>query len=498
MATTTYRDTNHNPEYDERSSRQLQRDIDETRHQMDETLEEIGERLHPKHLLDAALDMFRSSDVSSERRREYTRQARDAGQQVVAKIKEHPLPTMLVGAGLAWLLFEELNQEDPETRRARRVREMRAHWDDIPEYSGSFVDARTGEPYDDSYGAKWKGAAAWSDEYEWEGDEQERESWSNRATRTLSELKSSLGDTSSSARHKIQATAAKLMSLSGRKRRDLHEQWANLREHSGSFVDARTGEPYSSAYGREFRDLTACDFAATHEWSSEDETSWSEKAQHVLEDIQQTLSDTGRSATHTLKALAGHIGDFVGSTRDMAAHYGTRARHQGGRLRSGSRHAAGRMQHQLQDGYARGRDQFSRAIDESPLAVGAAFLGLGLIAGLIFPSTRREDEWMGESSDELKQRAIDSGKEAVQRGQQVAAATAEAAADQMEKEGLTPHQLAEKARKVAAEVKQEVQETVREETGSTEDLKGKITDVAQRAKDAAQQEARKQKEEMQR
>ena len=48
------------PPYDHASSDEIRRDIDRTRHEMDHTLEELETRLHPRHLLDDVLDLFRS------------------------------------------------------------------------------------------------------------------------------------------------------------------------------------------------------------------------------------------------------------------------------------------------------------------------------------------------------------------------------------------------------------------------------------------------------
>lgn len=445
-----------------RSSRELERDIERTRHQMDETLDQIGERLHPKHLLDEVLDLFRSGDHGSAKRDRYIQQARSSGKQIAHKIRQHPVPALLAGAGLAWLIYEELMGEDEEDLDTARAR-MRAQWDDIPEHSGSFVDARTGEPYDESYGEEWKGVAPWSEGYEWSGEDEA--TWSQRAGATLEDLKHRLADSSLSARDKIQHVASKLMGLSGRKRRDLSAQWATLAQRSAP--SSGLGAPYHGVstkdYSRELRDLCACDFAASHDWSAEDEEGWTEKAQHMLDEIQATLSNTTSSAKDRMKALAGHIGDFVGSTRDMSAHYGGQLRRQGARLGRSTRRAVAGMQHQFQNGYVRGRDGFAHAVEESPMAVGAAFLGLGLIAGMLLPSTRREDELMGEASDQLKHQVKETGQDVLRRGRHVAKATASAAAEQLEKEGLTPEQLAEKARHVAEATSERANQTVRDE-----------------------------------
>ena len=43
------------------SSEEIRSDIKGTRREMDETLDELGERLHPRHLLDEVIDIFRRS-----------------------------------------------------------------------------------------------------------------------------------------------------------------------------------------------------------------------------------------------------------------------------------------------------------------------------------------------------------------------------------------------------------------------------------------------------
>ena len=66
-----------------------------------------------------------------------------------------------------------------------------------------------------------------------------------------------------------------------------------------------------------------------------------------------------------------------------------------------------------------------RAMEERPLAIGAAALALGVVAGLMAPSTRKEDELMGETRDRLMERAKEVGEEALEKGKQVAKDTDE-------------------------------------------------------------------------
>lgn len=129
-------------------SDRIKRDIDRTRAEMDETLDALGERLHPRHLLDDVLDMFRS-DGGGTSGQQASRVARNAGRTLVRQVQRHPMPALLCGAGLAWLLMME---EDEDEYYARRRRELHR---EPPMYSGSYVDARTGEPYDlEHYGGE--------------------------------------------------------------------------------------------------------------------------------------------------------------------------------------------------------------------------------------------------------------------------------------------------------------------------------------------------------
>src|SRR5690606_17572664 len=97
------------------NSREIEQDIERTRQEMDETLDEISERLNPRHLLDEVLDMFRSEGTN--RGRQYAarqaksagkKAARVAGKQMARTVKEHPLPSMLIAAGVAWMLYDEM------------------------------------------------------------------------------------------------------------------------------------------------------------------------------------------------------------------------------------------------------------------------------------------------------------------------------------------------------------------------------------------------------
>lgn len=65
--------------------------------------------------------------------------------------------------------------------------------------------------------------------------------------------------------------------------------------------------------------------------------------------------------------------------------------------------------------------------EENPLGLAIGAVAVGFLAGTLLPSTRVEDERMGEISDEVIDRAKETGQEALERGKQVAQEAAQSA-----------------------------------------------------------------------
>ena len=65
--------------------------------------------------------------------------------------------------------------------------------------------------------------------------------------------------------------------------------------------------------------------------------------------------------------------------------------------------------------------------EENPLGLAVGAVAVGFLAGMLIPSTRVEDEKLGELSDDVIDRAKETGQEALERGKQVAQDAAETA-----------------------------------------------------------------------
>jgi hypothetical protein len=73
--------------------------------------------------------------------------------------------------------------------------------------------------------------------------------------------------------------------------------------------------------------------------------------------------------------------------------------------------------------------------EENPLGLAIGAVAVGFIAGLAVPSTRAEDERLGPMADQVKDKAKETGQEALERGKQVAQQTAQSAKETAQQSG---------------------------------------------------------------
>lgn len=91
-------------------------------------------------------------------------------------------------------------------------------------------------------------------------------------------------------------------------------------------------------------------------------------------------------------------------------------------------------------------------VRENPLGLAVGAAAAGFLVGLILPSTRMEDEQLGEAADTVKARAAEAGQEALSRGQQVAQDVGQTAAQTARESGSQQaDEFADSARQRASE-----------------------------------------------
>lgn len=97
------------PDSDQRSSSEIQSGIRDTRQRMDATLDELGQRLTPRSLLNSAMDWWDENSAGATGKSRVQKTYHLVSHQV----KKHPAPSLLIGAGLAWLFLN--SDDDDET-----------------------------------------------------------------------------------------------------------------------------------------------------------------------------------------------------------------------------------------------------------------------------------------------------------------------------------------------------------------------------------------------
>lgn len=130
-------------------------------------------------------------------------------------------------------------------------------------------------------------------------------------------------------------------------------------------------------------------------------------------------------ASHAASAAKEKVGDVAENVREKTAHVGDRARTMGTRARlraeslsRTSRNRARQMNREAKD-----------LIEENPLLLGAVGAVVGALLGMAIPESDRERELMGDTRDQLKERAVGVAEEGMHRARRVFDAAKDAATE---------------------------------------------------------------------
>ena len=157
----------------------------------------------------------------------------------------------------------------------------------------------------------------------------------------------------------------------------------------------------------------------------------------IREEIEETRTRMG----DTVEALGykadvpSRVSDKVGNVRAKI----TGSTPDGGQMKDGAKQAVGVAQ-------------------QNPIGLALGSVAVGFVAGMLIPSTRVEDEKIGPMADQMKERAKETGQEALDRGKHVAQEAAQSAAETAKESG---QQQAEELRGSAQEKVDETRQEAR-------------------------------------
>ena len=597
------------------SSAAIRGDISRTRSEMDSTLDQLGERLSPSHLIDDAADFAKSwfgfggssataataEPVYEERvlddgtvvkiRREGTvasgpsdifglgdlsKSGSRLASTVADAVRDNPIPTAICAAGLAYAFFE-----DPIKKYARL--QYREHFGPNAEprmHSGSFVDARTGRPYDSRYGEGYRNpnSTSWTDAVgNALGNAGEAISGAaSTAAGYVTGAASSAGHAVADAGHAVQRFAANTarevrveagkvydaatgaLLHAGSKAKDgvfaaadttadaagnvrskatgaylyagnasaeaARHAAIDVRVKSGKVYDASTdavlhtgstvkdgtveaGETFADTAGNVYDSTTGAFLYAGSAAANAARKAGRKitvTAGNAYDATTGALISTGTAVADGTYSAADYVADGAGnlyhattgafisagsaiadaarSASSSVSHFAEDAYDTAGRF--------GRTaQETLVDSYEASRDRLERGVQENPLAVGLGCLAAGLLVGFAIPRTRTENQWMGASRDRLLDQTTHSAYAALEQAKHSAADAMGMTLDEMERQGLTPKELVDRAaqlaRQAAGQIGDDVSHAAQAAGLNPQSLKAKAGAVAETAGTAA-------------
>ena len=105
----------------ERKTREIQAEIQHTREEMAETVEALQERLQPSNVIAQATDRVKHAtsekvrsmaDSASDTAQGMMKETRRSAADVVEGVRQNPIPALMIGAGVAWLLMDKSRNRD--------------------------------------------------------------------------------------------------------------------------------------------------------------------------------------------------------------------------------------------------------------------------------------------------------------------------------------------------------------------------------------------------
>jgi len=157
-------------------------------------------------------------------------------------------------------------------------------------------------------------------------------------------------------------------------------------------------------------------------------------------DVQDRASEMASRASDKLSNTASSVADRVSGTtsqvQDRASELADQVQDRAGELTGQVRENLDEWTDMAQERFYDARSQYDRMLDETPLAVGAVALALGVAVGMALPGTPHEDRMLGPARDRLLDQAQEVAQDTAEKVQRVVGEVQNTAKEEAQKQGL--------------------------------------------------------------
>ena len=160
-----------------------------------------------------------------------------------------------------------------------------------------------------------------------------------------------------------------------------------------------------------------------------------------IDRLPEAARDAWEGTSFNLRSGARAVSDTVGETTDILRRQGSEAvdriTETGGRFARDAADYVEDLPDRAGSLFGDARDRLTDLFKSQPLAIGAAGLAIGAAIAASLPTTEAENEYLGESSELIKQKVGEIAGEQVEHATEVGKKVANAVADEARKQGLT-------------------------------------------------------------
>ncbi|HEX2914260.1 MAG TPA: DUF3618 domain-containing protein [Chloroflexia bacterium] len=378
----------------------IEGEIEQTRAEMSQTIDEIQARLAPERLVDEAKEAAKDKateaidtvkqtvhDATIGRVENMvdnvTGTAQEAGSGIMETIKQNPIPAAMVGIGLGWLLMNRQGNSQSQQYNTNRSSLTTTPYT----YGGS---AAYGDNYSSSrYNSTYSGGSPYSG---YQSGYSTSDSSSNQGSGIMDTIK----------QNPIPATMIGL--------------------GAGYLLMNRSNQSKQSSTGYNYGGYSGNSSQSTLDQVRSKASDVTSNVGDKVGQVGQQLGDTANSATEKVGDIASTTAHKVG---DVAGEVGDTVSNTVGNVASGVQHGAQNLANQPQ-----------QMIQDNPLMIGAIALAAGVLVGMMLPSTKIENQLLGETRENVMDKVQDIASQTKDKVENVAEKVQQTTKEEAKNQGL--------------------------------------------------------------